>query len=159
MRKVGRTTDGASEFTVRLVPDNHGVLLRRTLDYAFANQRAEVYVAEAEAESPQAYEFAGVWYLAGSNTYYHSFPQAELDPSEPRVLVSDRRLRDDEFIIPQRLTRGRRSIRLRIVLTPVRTPLLPGRPVQHPAWSEIAYNVYCWTMPAFWGPEPATADK
>ena len=38
----GRRTIGASEFTFALRPDNHGVMLRRTLDYAFANQRALV---------------------------------------------------------------------------------------------------------------------
>ena len=41
----GRRTLGASEFVVRIRPDNHGVMLRRTLDYQWANQRAIVSVA------------------------------------------------------------------------------------------------------------------
>ena len=41
----GRTTKGTSEFRLRLRPDNLGVLLRRKLDYSFADQRAEVYIA------------------------------------------------------------------------------------------------------------------
>ncbi|HEY4813880.1 MAG TPA: DUF2961 domain-containing protein, partial [Chthoniobacterales bacterium] len=41
----GRTTKGTSEFRLRLRADNLGVLLRRKLDYSYANQRAEVYIA------------------------------------------------------------------------------------------------------------------
>jgi len=41
---VGRTTRGTSEFTLKLKRDNFGVMLRRKLDYSFANQRAEVFV-------------------------------------------------------------------------------------------------------------------
>lgn len=43
---VGRTMKGVSEFTLRLDPKNLGVLLRRKLDYAYPNQRAEIYVAD-----------------------------------------------------------------------------------------------------------------
>src|SRR5262249_32009869 len=43
----GRSTKGTSEFTLKLEPNNLGVLLRRKLDYAFPNQRAEVSVADA----------------------------------------------------------------------------------------------------------------
>src|SRR5258708_7023481 len=43
----GRTTKVTSAFTLKLEPKNFGVLLRRKLDYAFPNQRAEVYVADA----------------------------------------------------------------------------------------------------------------
>jgi len=45
----GVKTSGASQFTLKLEPKNFGVLLRRKLDYAFANPRAEVYVADATA--------------------------------------------------------------------------------------------------------------
>jgi len=38
----GRITTGTSEFTLKLRPDNWGVLLRRKLDYSYPNQRAEV---------------------------------------------------------------------------------------------------------------------
>ncbi len=43
----GRTMTGTSEFTLKLEPKNFGVLLRRRLDYAFPNQRAEVEIADA----------------------------------------------------------------------------------------------------------------
>ena len=39
--------EGTSEFTLKLEARNLGVLLRRKLDYAFPNQRAEVFVADA----------------------------------------------------------------------------------------------------------------
>ena len=61
----GRTTKGASEFRLRLRPDNLGVLLRRKLDYSFPDQRAEVYIAD---KARSEWKLAGIWYLAGSNT-------------------------------------------------------------------------------------------
>ena len=39
-------TKGTSEFTLKVDPANFGVLLRRTLDHAYPNQRAEVDVAD-----------------------------------------------------------------------------------------------------------------
>ena len=61
--EVGRYTTGTSEFTLKLTPDNLGVMLRRTLDYSFPNQRAEVFVAEAtrtsHAEGPRSMEARG----------------------------------------------------------------------------------------------------
>ena len=45
----GRKTSGSSEFTLKLDPNNLGVLLRRKLDYAFPNQRAEVFIAAADS--------------------------------------------------------------------------------------------------------------
>lgn len=73
----GRHTKGTSEFTLRIDSRNLGVLLRRKLDYAFPNQRAEVYVADVHARTPR-WEPAGVWYLAGSNTCVYSNPRGEL---------------------------------------------------------------------------------
>ncbi|MBN1488342.1 MAG: DUF2961 domain-containing protein, partial [Phycisphaerae bacterium] len=98
--ETGRHTTGTSEFTVKLTPDNRGAMLRRTLDYAFPNQRAEVYVADATADEA-TWEYAGVWYEAGSNTCYHSWPRegGELGPSNPVVQTSNRRFRDSEFLL------------------------------------------------------------
>src|SRR5438552_16675313 len=45
---AGRRTTGISEFNMKLTPGNFGILLRRKLDYQFPNQRAEVFVANAE---------------------------------------------------------------------------------------------------------------
>jgi hypothetical protein len=134
----GRKTKGESEFQLKLRSDNYGILLRRKLDYSFPNQRAEVYVDD---------ELAGIWYLAGSNTCIYSNPKEELGTTQHNVQTSNRRFRDDEFIISRKLTRGKSSIRVRVKFTPVETPLFPGHPLAELAWSEIRYDAYCWVMP------------
>ncbi len=202
---VGRKTTGESEFTLKLTPDNFGVLLRRKLDYSFPNQRAEVYIGnpraagyrkdasasddfhEHEAEQRAAdispspggegrgegerspdpilalgnrgagkspdrraesdWRFAGIWYLAGANTCVYSNPKEELGDTQHIVQTSNRRFRDDEFIIPRELTRGRSAIRVRVKFTPVKIPLFPGQPLPELALSEIRYDAYCWVMP------------
>jgi hypothetical protein len=148
----GRKTVGTSEFTIRLLPDNLGVLLRRTLDYSFPNQRAEVWVADETSQAhdgDQGWQSAGIWYLAGSNTCVYSDPKEEFGATQHVVETSNRRFRDDEFLVPRDLTAGRKAIRVRIKFTPVRTPLYPGYPLAELAWSEIRYAAYCWVMPSF----------
>jgi len=177
----GRFTKGTSEFTLKLRPENLGVLLRRKLDYAFPNQRAEVYVAgvsDADTASPSRtpsqgrdragsaeedaetrgrgdaerkleWKLAGIWYLAGSNTCVYSNPKPELGATEHHVQTSNRRFRDDEFLIPRDLTEGRSAIRVRVKFTPVERPLFPGHPLPDLAWSEIRYTAYCFVMPSF----------
>jgi hypothetical protein len=142
--KTGRCTLGVSAFSLAIRPDNHGVMLRRTLDYRFANQRARVYVADGGE-----WMYAGVWYLAGSNTVYHSFPvfAGELGASTPVVIESNRRFRDDEFLLPVHLTAGRSELRVMIEFAPRNPPLLPNRSPQPTAWSEIEYRAYCFVMP------------
>jgi hypothetical protein len=140
----GRTTTGTSEFQVRLRPDNLGVLLRRKLDYSFANQRAEVYIGD---RSKANWKFAGIWYLAGSNTCVYSNPKEELGATQHIVETSNRRFRDDEFLISRELTRGRRAIWIRVKFTPVNRPLYPGYPLGEQAWSEIRYTAYCFVRP------------
>lgn len=148
----GRTTTGTSEFTLKLTPKNLGVLLRRKLDYAFPNQRAEVYVADGSAPADKAdWQLAGIWYLAGANTCVYSNPKGELGATQHRVETSNRRFRDDEFLVPLDLTQGRSSIRVRVKFTPVTTPLFPGYPLPDLAWSEIRYDAYCFVMPQ-WNP-------
>jgi hypothetical protein len=141
-----RYTRGSSEFVLNVRPDNQGVMLRRTLDYGLPNQKAAVFVADADASQPK-WEQAGTWYLAGSTTYYHSSPAHESDPPAPVVHTSNRRLRDDEFLLPLRLTRERKAIRVRLTFEPVDRPLLPGMPPQPSAWSEIDYSAYSWVEP------------
>ncbi|MCL4195085.1 MAG: hypothetical protein KJZ87_25320, partial [Thermoguttaceae bacterium] len=91
------------------------------------------------------------WCLAGSNTCYHSYPRkedgGELGKSNPVVQTSNRRFRDDEFLVPRELTRGRAAIRIRVEFKPANIPLLPGRPVDEQAWSEIGYQAYCYILP------------
>jgi hypothetical protein len=150
---TGRKTTGASEFTLKVDPANQGVMLRRKLDYSFPNQRAEVWVADTSNGPPpkEASEWkpAGVWYLAGANTCVFSSPKEELGPAQHRVRTSNRRFRDDEFLLPLALTKGRSAIRVRVKFTPVHIPLFPGRPESELAWSEIRYDAYCFVMPDF----------
>jgi hypothetical protein len=146
----GRSTIGVTEFTLKLDPANFGVLLRRKLDYAFPNQRAEVEIADASGKSsaqPTDWKPAGVWYLAGSNTCVYSNPKDELGATQHIVQTSNRRFRDAEFLVPRELTQGRTAIRVRIRFTPVKIQLFPGRPLAELAWSEIHYSAYCFVMP------------
>lgn len=144
----GRRTTGSSEFTLNIDPENRGVMLRRTLDYDLPNQKAAISIADADAMPPR-WEPAGTWYLAGSTTYYHSSPTHETDPPNPAIHKTDARLRDDEFLLPLRLTQGRKAIRVRVTFIPVDRPLLPGMPPQSSAWSEIDYTAHSWVTPSF----------
>jgi hypothetical protein len=150
----GRKTTGTSEFALKLVPQNLGVLLRRKLDYSFPNQRAEVYVADdAVRAKKKDWRLAGIWYLAGANTCVYSNPKGELGATQHNVETSNRRFRDDEFLVPLDLTQGRSSIRVRIKFTPVTTPLFPGNPLPELTWSEIRYDAYCFVMPQWTPPQ------
>jgi hypothetical protein len=140
----GRKTSGTSEFTLKVDPRNLGVMLRRKLDYSLPNQRAEVFIGD---EAGADWKLAGVWYLAGGNTCVYSNPRGELGATEHHVQTSNRRFRDDEFLVPRDLTEGRSSIRVRVKFTPTNIPLFPGRPLGEQAWSEIRYDVYCFVMP------------
>ena len=145
----GRTTKTWSEFNLKIDPDNLGVMLRRKLDYAFPNQRAEVYVRDLTGHNPK-WGLAGIWYLAGSNTsVFSNGGGKELGASEHIVQTSNRRFRDDEFLIPRALTKSRSGIRIRIQVTPVPIPLYPGRPLPELAWSEMRYSAYSFVMPHF----------
>jgi hypothetical protein len=140
----GRTTKGTSEFRLKLRADNLGVLLRRKLDYSFPDQRAEVLVAD----NPGAeWKSAGTWYLAGSNTVVYSNPKQELGPTEHNIESSNRRFRDDEFLLSRELTVGKKDIWIRIKFMPVNRPLFPGNPVADQAWSEFEYTAYCFVNP------------
>ena len=147
----GRTTTGTSEFTLKLDPDNFGVMLRRKLDYQFPNQRAEVWVADVDERGQVQgdWKAAGIWYLAGSNTCVFSNPRDELGATQHVVETSNRRFRDDEFLIGRDLTRGRKAIRVRVRFTPMKVPLFPGHPLGQLAWSEIRYTACCFVLPEF----------
>jgi hypothetical protein len=140
----GRTTKGTSEFRLRIRPDNLGVLLRRKLDYSFADQRAEVFIAD---ESKSDWKPAGIWYLAGSNTCVYSNPKEELGATQHNVETSNRKFRDDEFLVSRDLTQGKKAIWVRIKFTPVNRPLFPGYPLGERAWSEIKYSAYSFITP------------
>ena len=144
----GRKTTGTSEFTMKLDPKNVGVLLRRKLDYRFPNQRAEVFIADTNRSSAN-WQAAGIWYLAGANTCVYSNPKPELGTTEHRVETSNRFFRDDEFLVPRKLTEGKSAVRVRIHFLPVKRPLFPGQPIPELAWSEIKYTAYCFVLPKF----------
>jgi hypothetical protein len=148
---TGRKTTGASEFTLKIDPKNLGVMLRRKLDYVFPDQRAEVSVSDASTVPGQVPDWkpAGIWYLAGSNTWVSSNPKPELGPAEHNVHTSNRQFRDDEFLLPKALTAGRSAIRVRVKFTPVHRALYPGYPESELAWSEIRYDAYSYVMPNF----------
>jgi hypothetical protein len=148
----GRKTAGLSEFNLKLTPENWGVLLRRKLDYQFPNQRAEVFVAAVKnGKVAGSFKPAGVWYLAGGNTCVYSNPKGELGATQHWVQTSNRRFRDDEFLLPHQLTRRQSEVRIRVKFTPVTIPLFPGEPLPELAWTELRYDAYCFVLP-----EPVT---
>jgi hypothetical protein len=145
---------GQSDFVMKIDPENVGVMLRRRLDYQYPNQRAEVFVADASdgTKKPrdEDYREAGVWYLAGSNTCVFSRPKGELDSAVHTVETSNRRFREDEFLLPRGLTEGRKAIAVRVRFTPVDRALFPGEEAEkraRPAWSEIRYWAYSFVVP------------
>lgn len=143
---TGRHTTGTTELTLAIAPRNFGVLLRRKLDYAFADQRAEVWVKD-DADVAAPFVHAGTWYLAGSTTYVYSNPRGEADPPAPSLQTSNRRFRDDEMLIARALTDGKSKLRVRLVFTPTGKPLTPGADVAPQAWSELRYTAYSWQLP------------
>ncbi len=145
--EVARKMTGTSEFTLAVDPANVGVLLRRTLDYQFQNQRAEVAVAPVDGDRVGEFRPAGVWYLAGSNTCLFSNVSHELAAAEPGAQTSNRRFRDDEFLVSRAFTAGHAKLRVRVRFTPVDIPLLPGQPLPELAWTEIRYDAYSLTAP------------
>ena len=149
-----RIMRGTSTMEVKLDPTNLGVLLRRKFDYQYPNQQARVWVKNAEKE--EEWQLAGIWYTAGSNTYYHSYPkgraftESELLPSKPEVISSNRRWREEEFLIGSHLTAGISKLAVSIEWISDRKPLLPDHPFPAPsAWSEGRYWVYCYQLPTY----------
>jgi hypothetical protein len=142
----GRKTRGVSELTLQVDPNNLGVLLRRKLDYSLPNQRAEVSVLNRDGKT---WDAAGIWYLAGGNTCIYSNPPDELGATQHNVQTSNRRFRDDEFLLSRDLTAGRDKVRVRVKFTPVTIPLFPGHPLNTNdlAWSEIHYKAYSYRLP------------
>ena len=143
----GRFTRGNSEFTIKLNADNYGAMIRRTLDYSFPNQKAEIYVADEDGGD---WQYVGIWYLAGSNTCVQSWPQGELDKRLYNVKTSNRCFRDDEFLIPAKFTQGKTSLRIKVKHVAAEMELYPGMPFpKQSAWSELRYQVYSYVMPDF----------
>jgi hypothetical protein len=146
-----RITRGSSEFTVNLEPNNLGVLLRRKFDYLYPNQHAKVYVRSGDSGN---WQHAGDWYTSGSNTCVYSRPKGrsfsedEFAATEHHVITSNRRWREEEFLLPRRLTDGVKKLSIKMTFVPDDKELFPGQPFPvQSAWSEARYWVYCYKMP------------
>jgi hypothetical protein len=152
----GRWTRTRSEFVLRVRPDAVGVMLRRRLDLSYQNQMARIYVADASEKAPR-WEPAGIWYTAGGNSAVFADPvsvpekerkqHVELMPPVHVEQTSNRRWRDDEFLLPVRVTRGREKIRVRCEFVPVELPLYSGAKPADEAWTEFRYWAYCFVTP------------
>ncbi len=75
-----------------------------------------------------------------------SDPPNELDPGQNVVQTVDRRWREDEFLVPRALTRGRSAIRVRIHVACTVQPLVPGAMPAPCGWSESRYSVYSYVL-------------
>ncbi len=146
-----RIMRGTTTFKVFLTPDNLGVMLRRKFDYLYPNQHAKVSV---KATTESEWNYVGEWYTSGSNTCVFSKPRgriftdAELAPTEHNIITSNRRWREEEFLIPRHLTEGLKELDVKIEFIPNSRELFPGQ--KYPgesAWSESRYWVYCYQMP------------
>jgi len=125
------------------------VLLRRRLDYAIADQAAEVEVADATVGAGvAAFAPAGLWLTAGSNRVVYANPPLELGPPGHDTRTSNRRFLEDEFLLPPDLTRGKSKIRVRLRYAPQAKPLTPDGPPLDGALSEYRYTAYCYVLPS-----------
>jgi hypothetical protein len=67
-----------------------------------------------------------------------------------RTKTTNRRFRDDEFLIPARLTTNRSAIKVRIKFVPNDQLLFPEFPFpKESAWSELRYEVFSYILPEF----------
>jgi hypothetical protein len=143
-----RTMKGTSQFKMHLDPDNLGVMLRRKFDYIYPNQQAKVWV---RPDKPGAeWEYVGQWYTAGSNTCVYSYPRAEgeLGKTQHTIITSNRRWREEEFLIPRRLTEGVKHLEIKLRHIPNNKELFPGQPFPaESVWSEYRYWTYCYKIP------------
>lgn len=143
---TARVLRGTAEVTLDVGASNAGVLLRRTLDYEVPEQRAEVYVADAD-DPASPFQRAGVWYVAGGTRHLFADGPKETSPIAPEVRVSSRRFRDDEFLIDRRLTQGRARLRVRFVVVPSGKPFRPGEAAPPAAFSAFRLEAYAWRNP------------
>jgi len=143
-----RTMKGTSQFKMRLDPNNLGVMLRRKFDYLYPNQCAKVWVRPDKTGGK--WQYVGQWYTAGSNTCVYSYPRSEgeLGKTQHTVITSNRRWREEEFLIPRQLTEGVKRLEIKIQHVPNNKELFPGHPFPaESAWSESRYWAYCYRMP------------
>jgi len=114
----GRAFTGASRFTVKIIPPNDGVRLRRRMVMK-GIQEAKVFVDGAEVTESRFY--SPIHYRKGNGFF-----------------DTNQIWRDIEFEIPARYTAGKDSIALRIENVP---PASPNRG----NWTEFRYWVYAYS--------------
>jgi hypothetical protein len=102
-------TRGTATFVMKLSSGNVGAFVRRTFDSCVANQRATVLVDGT---------FAGTWYNPGAS------PGTGYDGH-------DRCWRDDDFVLPPALTRGKSSVTIQLTATNAST-----------VWTASDYKLY-----------------
>jgi hypothetical protein len=88
-------------------------------------------------------------HTAGSNRPVFSDPKEELGATQQVVRESNRRFRDDEFLLPRSVTAGRSAIRVRVAFLPIERPLFPGDRQPELAWSELGDAAYSFVVPDF----------
>jgi len=94
------------------------------------------------------WEYAGIWYTAGANTLIYSNPPGESDLRQLNIQISNRRFRDEEFLIPRKLTENKSAILVKVKYVPDNQELFPGTPFpKESAWSELRYQVYSFVIP------------
>lgn len=98
--------DGELSFRVSIDADNAGVRLLRTSNQRMPRQLAEVYVDGVKVVERN-------WYHADGNVHMQWL--------------------DDSFVIPERYTAGKSSVRIRVVPKSVDGEI---------AWTDVAYRVY-----------------
>lgn len=108
----------------------------------------------SDSDSSSEWQYVGEWYTSGSNTCVYSrpegrnFSEAELAATEHHVITSNRRWREEEFLIPRHLTSGTQRLQVKIEYVPNHKELFPGHPYPHEnLWSESRYWVYCYQLP------------
>ena len=84
-----------------------------------------------------------------SNTVVFSDPKSETAPPTASEVVqtSNRRFRQEEFLLPAALTKDSESMSVRMRYVQVDTELFPGRPFAQHGWTELEYSVYCFVEP------------
>ena len=96
------------------------------------------------------WRYVGQWYTAGSNTCVYSYPRSEgeLGKTQHTIITSNRRWREEEFLVPRHLTEGVTRLEIKIERVPDNRALFPSQPFPAESlWSESRYWAYCYKMP------------
>eukprot|EP00039_Didymoeca_costata_P021860 m.345599 g.345599 ORF g.345599 m.345599 type:complete len:741 (+) comp26860_c0_seq1:167-2389(+) len=140
----GIVHSSVSSFTVNVAPQNKGIMLRRTLDLAYADQNATVAIRSSATNSCWRL-LKAPWFTGGSNTVVFSDPSTET--GEPMTSVkletSNRRFRDVEYLIPSSATKNCTKVDVMITYQKVTQDIFPGQPFpKQDGWTEFGWEVW-----------------